>query len=182
MCSRARTCALRLLQARLLALALALPPGFFDEPGRFDAPQIFLRLLRYAPECSEPAAGVFGAGAHTDYGMLTLLATDASPGLQIQPRADGADGAWFDVPPRHGAFIVNLGDLLERWTNGAFLSTRHRVITTSGRERFSMPFFFGASLAWVARHACAHARMCVACACASKQQARRQACCCAPRG
>jgi isopenicillin N synthase-like dioxygenase len=93
--------------------------------------------------------------------MLTLLATDASPGLQIQPRAGGADGAWFDVPPRHGAFIVNLGDLLERWTNGAFLSTRHRVISTSGRERFSMPFFFGAWLAWICARV-SHVR--VACA------------------
>ena len=128
--------------ARLLGEALDLEPGFFDQPGRFDRPQLFLRLLRYAPEVSAPEAGVFAAGAHSDYGMLTLLATDANPGLQIQPRAGGADGDWFDVPPRRGAFIVNLGDMLERWTNGLFLSTRHRVVNTTGAERLSMPFFF----------------------------------------
>ena len=147
-------------QTRLLALALGLPDGFVDEPGRFDAPQLFLRLLRYAPEPSAPHAGVFAAGAHTDYGMLTLLATDAQPGLQIQPRlgaVEDPDAPWVDVPPRHGAFIVNLGDLLERWTNGRVRSTRHRVVNTTGKERLSMPFFFGARRACGAAVAAAHA-------------------------
>ena len=129
---------------RLLALALQLEPGYFDAPGRFDAPQYFLRLLRYSAEASAPAEGVFGAGANCDYGMWTLLATDDNPGLQIQPRVGGADGPWLDVPPRRGAFIVNLGDMLERWTNGVCLSTRHRVVNAAGRQRLSMPFFFGA--------------------------------------
>ena len=129
---------------RLLARALHLEPGFFDAPGRFDKPQYFLRLLRYSAEASAPAEGVFGAGAHCDYGMWTLLATDDNPGLQIQPRVGGADGPWLDVPPRRGAFIVNLGDMLERWTNGVCLSTRHRVVNAAGRQRLSMPFFFGA--------------------------------------
>jgi isopenicillin N synthase-like dioxygenase len=146
--------ALGMRLTRLLGDALGTPAGFFDEPGRFDAPQLFLRLLRYAPEASAPGEGVFGAGAHTDYGMITLLATDEHAGLQIQPRAgaddanDAADdgaGAWYDVAPRRGAFIVNLGDMLERWTNGAFRSTRHRVVTRPhGQQRFSIPFFFGA--------------------------------------
>ncbi len=164
--------ALGMRLTRLLGAALGTPEGFFDEPGRFDAPQLFLRLLRYAPEASAPAEGVFGAGAHTDYGMLTLLATDAQPGLQIQPRAGGgadhacADddgGEWFDVAPRRGAFIVNLGDMLERWTNGAFRSTRHRVVTKAhGQERFSIPFFFGAR----AEHEHEHAmRSCARVAC-----------------
>ena len=63
----------------LLALALDLEPGYFDQPGRFDAPQYFLRLLRYSAEASAPAEGVFGAGAHCDYGMWTLLATGSCP-------------------------------------------------------------------------------------------------------
>ena len=138
--------ALGMRLTRLLALALGLEPGFFDAPGRFDAPQFFLRLLRYSAEASAPTAGVFGAGAHTDYGMLTLLATDDCPGLQIQPRVGGVDGPWRDVAPRKGAFIVNLGDMLERWTNGVFLSTRHRVVNVAGRQRLSMPFFFGARI------------------------------------
>lgn len=135
--------ALALKLIRLLALALDLPASFFEAPGFFDAPMLFLRLLRYAPERSVPEAGVFGAGAHSDYGMLTLLATDENAGLQIQPRgAASASDAWIDVPVRSHSLIVNLGDMLERWSNGRFLSTRHRVVSVSGRERFSMPFFF----------------------------------------
>jgi len=130
-------------QNRLLALALDLPASHFEQPGVFDAPQLFLRLLRYAPEVSVPERGIYGAGAHTDYGMVTMLATDENDGLQIQPRTAGlADVGWIDVPARRGALIVNLGDLLERWTNGRFLSTRHRVLNKNGLERFSMPFFW----------------------------------------
>ncbi len=153
---------------RLLALALDLPADFFDAPGAllsraaqlkriltsrtgfFDRPQVFLRLLRYSSERSDPSRGIFAAGAHSDYGMLTLLAIeDGAPGLQIQPRSDcsaaDADAPWVDVPPLPGAFVVNLGDMLERWTNGRFVSTRHRVVNTSGARRHSMPFFFGAA-------------------------------------
>ena len=70
--------------------------------------------------------------------MLTLLSTDLNPGLQIK----GKDGKWLDVPPRPHALIINLGDMLERWTNGVYRSTPHRVINTTGRERYSAPFFF----------------------------------------
>lgn len=72
---------------RLLAASLGLPAEYFDAPGMFDKPQIFLRLLRYAPQPSRPADGVFAAGAHTDYGMVTLLATDDNPGLQVASAA-----------------------------------------------------------------------------------------------
>jgi len=126
----------------LLGASLSLPDGFFAQPGRFDRPQLFLRLLRYTDQLSDPAAGVFGAGAHSDYGMLTLLATDDEPGLEIQwPRGTGEE-CWVAVPPRPGCFIVNLGDLLERWTNGLYRSTRHRVLNRTGRPRYSIPFFY----------------------------------------
>ena len=139
--------ALALRLVRLLALALDLPASHFEAPGFFDRPMMFLRLLQYAPELSQPEEGVFGAGAHSDYGMLTLLATDENDGLQIQPRAfplsaSASDAGWMDVPARPGSLIVNLGDMLERWSNGRFLSTRHRVVSKTGRERFSIPFFF----------------------------------------
>jgi len=121
----------------VVSRALGLPPAYFD--GYFVQPIAILRLLRYSEAKSEPHLGVFGAGAHTDYGMLTFLRTDQQPGLQIRPR--GCDD-WVNVPPMNEAFIVNVGDMLQRWTNDLFLSTPHRVVSTSGQERFSVPFFY----------------------------------------
>eukprot|EP00877_Chromochloris_zofingiensis_P004722 jgi/Chrzof1/14250/Cz08g31020.t1 len=122
---------------RLLALSLGLPAEHFH--AMFDPPMMFLRPLHYSAQVSNPDAGVFGAGAHTDYGMLTILATDHVPGLQLRDRGSHE---WMDVPPAPGLFIINLGDMLERWTNGTFHSTLHRVINTTGQERYSIPFFF----------------------------------------
>eukprot|EP00899_Mesostigma_viride_P014331 jgi/Mesvir1/2289/Mv19327-RA.1 len=125
--------------------ALGLPSNFFGAEGFFDDPMVFLRLLHYSDERSAPEDGVLGAGAHSDYGMLTLLLTDDIPGLQIYmgPRDDAQyKQGWIDVPPRRGLFVVNLGDMLERWSNGIFKSTLHRVVNISGRERYSIPFFF----------------------------------------
>jgi isopenicillin N synthase-like dioxygenase len=70
---------------------------------------LFLRPLHYSPTPSSPEAGVFGAGAHTDYGMLTILATDGTPGLQVLQ-----DRQWTDVPHVPGAVVINLGDMAER--------------------------------------------------------------------
>jgi isopenicillin N synthase-like dioxygenase len=90
-----------------LANSLAIPPAYFRE--RFSAPMLFLRPLHYSSEISKPQEGLFAAGAHTDYGMFTILATDGCPGLQILHRRK-----WIDVPAIPGALIVNLGDMLER--------------------------------------------------------------------
>ncbi|WIA38103.1 hypothetical protein OEZ86_001465 [Tetradesmus obliquus] len=132
-CDAATGLGMRLL--RLLALSLGLPGGYFAP--YFTHPMVALRPLHYTAEVSSPGEGVFGAGAHSDYGMLTLLATDEVPGLQVH-----LNGSWQDVQPLPGAFIVNLGDMLERWSNGIFKSTLHRVINTTGQERYSIPFFF----------------------------------------
>ncbi|GMF31885.1 unnamed protein product [Phytophthora fragariaefolia] len=132
----AAMCELGLAVARLLAEAAG-HKGGFDAPGMFDKPMAALRLLHYAPEKSDVDRGVLGAGAHTDYGLVTLLATDSSPGLQIR-----LDGQWVDVPPRPEAFVVNIGDMAERFTNGRFKATLHRVVNVSGGERYSVPFFF----------------------------------------
>lgn len=104
----------------------------------FTDPTTMLRLLHYSNEPSIPQDGVFACGAHSDYGMITLLLTDANPGLQVKLSEE-----WIDVPPKDAAFVVNIGDLFERWSNGLFRSTIHRVVQPSnGRERYSIPFFF----------------------------------------
>ncbi len=120
---------------RAFARDLDLPPGFFED--KFDRSMATLRLLRYPPAASERGADV-GAGVHTDYGAITLLATDDVGGLQAQRR----DGRWIDAPPLPGAFVVNIGDCLMRWTNDVYVSTPHRVINVSPRERYSIAFFF----------------------------------------
>ncbi len=114
-----------------IALDLSLPETYFD--SSLDAPMATLRLLRYPP--SDPANGL-GAGAHTDYGSITLLMTDGEPGLQIRPRG----GGWIDAPHIPGAFVVNIGDCLMRWTNDVYVSTPHRVAAPK-RKRRSIAFF-----------------------------------------
>ncbi|CAI5715025.1 unnamed protein product [Peronospora destructor] len=129
-------CKLGFEMAKLFAEAAG-EKGKFDGPGMFDKPMAALRLLHYAPEKSDVEKGVFGAGAHTDYGLITLLSTDTTGGLQIF-----YEGKWVDVPPRDDVFVVNIGDMTERFTNREFKSTLHRVMNVSGEERYSVPFFF----------------------------------------
>jgi isopenicillin N synthase-like dioxygenase len=119
-----------------LALSLGTEERYFD--GWLDTPMTTLGPLHYPPQRGRITEAQIGAGAHTDYGCLTLLSQDAAGGLQ----ARNAAGVWLDAPPIPGSFVVNIGDMMERWTNGVFTSTLHRVINTSGQERFSLPFFF----------------------------------------
>lgn len=117
---------------RPIARDLGLPEDHFC--AFFDAPLATLRLLRYPPGTG--VEGEIGAGAHTDYGSLTLLLTDGEPGLQVRPRG----GDWIDVPHVEGAYVVNIGDCLMRWTNDIYVSTPHRVVPPRRRRR-SVPFF-----------------------------------------
>ncbi|KAI4347067.1 hypothetical protein L6164_007916 [Bauhinia variegata] len=125
---------------RLIALALDLDANFFNKPEILGEPIAILRLLHYEGQISNPSQGLFGAGAHTDYGLVTLLATDDVPGLQICKDKDAKPQIWEDVAPLKGAFIVNLGDMLERWSNCIFKSTLHRVLG-NGQERYSIAYF-----------------------------------------
>lgn len=118
--------------------ALGLEKDFFAD--KFSRPTALLRPLRYAAAASDPEGGVMAAGAHSDYGVLTLLAVDGTPGLQIQ--TDAANDEWMAVRHVPGAFVCNVGDLCERWTNGVFKSTVHRVVTGGERERLSCAFFW----------------------------------------
>ncbi|KAM0897103.1 hypothetical protein ACQ4PT_022775 [Festuca glaucescens] len=115
----------------LIALSLDLDAEFFSNIGALDCPSEVLRLLHYPGEVNESDNGNYGASAHSDYGMITLLATDGTPGLQICREKDKED--WKDVHHIEGTLIVNIGDLLERWTNCIFRSTLHRVVSV-GKE------------------------------------------------
>jgi isopenicillin N synthase-like dioxygenase len=118
------------------AITLDLPETFFDE--HLTTPMTTLGPLHYPPQTGAITESQLGAGAHTDYGCLTLLAQDSSGGLQVKSKS----GTWVEAPPIKNTFVVNIGDMMERFTNGTFISTPHRVINTSGRERYSLPFFF----------------------------------------
>lgn len=118
----------------LLALGLGLPSAWFAD--KFDRSIATLRPLHYS---ATDAPGDLGAGAHTDFGCFTLLQTGPQPGLQLL-----LEGQWVDVPPQPGCFVMNVGDMLERWTNGLFKSTVHRVLNT-GEERHSTAFFLDAN-------------------------------------
>lgn len=104
----------------------------------FDQPTLWLRLLHYPPQPDQSPDDLFGSAPHNDFGCLTLLAQDDVGGLQVRTPA----GHWVDAPYRPGALVVNVGDMLHRMSNGRLLSTPHRVINRSGRERYSVPFFF----------------------------------------
>jgi isopenicillin N synthase-like dioxygenase len=126
---------------RLFALALDLPEDFFDR--KVDRQITQMVSVNYPAQAIPPLPGQLRSGAHTDFGSLTLLATDGSPGgLQVMM----ADGSWHDIMPVKGAYIVNLGDLMAQWTNDRWRSTFHRVVNppaTVAKEsrRHSLVFF-----------------------------------------
>ncbi|GMQ04803.1 hypothetical protein CsSME_00050105 [Camellia sinensis var. sinensis] len=128
----------------LIALALNLDEDFFEKVGAFNPPMPFLRLLHYPGELGLSDEEIFGASAHSDYGMITFLATDGVAGLQVCRDKSKQPLVWEDVHHINGALIVNIGDMTERWTNCLFRSTLHRVMST-GRERYSMAFFLNPS-------------------------------------
>ena len=120
---------------RALAHDLGVSENFFD--GKLDQPLATLRLLHYPPRPERFEPGQIGAGEHTDYGNITLLATDDAGGLEVRTRS----GEWISPPPIPGALICNIGDCLMRWTNDVYVSTPHRVVNPVGRERYSVAFF-----------------------------------------
>ena len=120
----------------LEALAATLGvPGFFA--ARMSEPQCRLRFLHYPPcdRLADGSAPVYST-PHTDYGAITLLGVDGLSGLEVLQ-----DGAWTPVAAAPGSVIVQLGDMLARWTNDRYRSTPHRVVGSSGADRFSIPFF-----------------------------------------
>jgi isopenicillin N synthase-like dioxygenase len=120
----------------LLALSLELPDDHFKVA--FESAAYAVRLLRYPPQPAVGADNQLGAGAHTDWGAITLLYQDNAGGLEVR----NAAGHWLRAQPIANTFVVNLGDLMRRWTNDLYQSTPHRVLNnTSGRDRYSIATF-----------------------------------------
>ncbi|MGX9966026.1 isopenicillin N synthase family dioxygenase [Roseomonas sp. F4] len=124
--------ALGRLLHRGFALDLGIEEDFFED--KLDRPLATLRLLHYPAGGGGDAA--LGAGEHTDYGNVTVLATDGVAGLEVKRRG----GGWEEVPQVAGAFVCNIGDCLMRWTNDVYVSTPHRVRAPAA-ERYSAAFF-----------------------------------------
>ena len=125
---------------RAVACGLGLAPDFFA--SRYTKRMQRTQMVYYPPQPPQPAtsdADQFGVAPHTDYGCITLLWQDTIGGLQVR---EVANDTWIDAPPIPGTFVVNVGDLLARWSNDRFRSTLHRVINTSGRERYSIATFY----------------------------------------
>ena len=121
----------------LMAQGLQLDGDYFKRQFTGD-PTVLFRIFRYPPD--QAAREGWGVGAHTDYGLLTLLQQDAVGGLQVLNR-----DRWLDVPPLAGSLVCNVGDMLERLTNGRYLSALHRAKNLSARERLSMVLFLDPS-------------------------------------
>lgn len=125
----------------IFAVALELPIEYFED--KIDQHISMFRALHYPDQPDEPLPGQLRAGAHSDYGSLTLLRQEARPGgLQVLAK----NGEWTDVPVVPGAFVVNIGDLMAEWTNDRWVSTMHRVVNpprdlANDSRRISLVFF-----------------------------------------
>lgn len=119
-----------------IAMGLALPPDYFAQA--FSTPMATLAPLHYPETQSVSSRGSLGAGAHTDFGCITLVMQDDTSGLQVKDKAD----QWIDVPVVEDALVMNIGDMLQRWSNDRLKSTWHRVINQAGKSRYSMAFFY----------------------------------------
>lgn len=121
---------------RGFALALGLDENFFMR--QCDRPLSRASFVYYPHQGDDVAAGRYGVAPHTDFGVLTVLCQDDVGGLEVCD----AGGKWIQAPPVDDTLVVNVGDLLSRWTGGAYRSTPHRVLNRSGRERLSLVLAF----------------------------------------
>lgn len=123
----------------LIARSIGLNDDWFS--SFFQSEMCNLRMIKYPPQRVDAQFNQIGAGAHTDWGALTLLAQDDIGGLEVRNVA----GDWLAAPPIADTFVVNLGDLMMRWTNGLYTSNLHRVRNNAtDRNRYSVPFFYNA--------------------------------------
>jgi len=120
---------------RGFALALGLAPDFFQL--LFRVPNSRLKLNHYPPQDAPKADNDIGVVPHSDSGGFTILWQDDNGGLEVQSK----NGEWVGAPPIDDTFVINLGNIMQIWTNGRFSSTPHRVINRAGRDRYSIPLF-----------------------------------------
>ncbi len=120
---------------RAFAIGIDFPEDYFLRYYKNALNQ--LRLLHYPPPPADLDDGVMGARIHTDTGSFTILLQDTNGGLEVEARS----GEWVAATPIEGTFVINIGDMLENWTNGRFISIKHRVVNRSGAERYSIPYF-----------------------------------------
>jgi isopenicillin N synthase-like dioxygenase len=120
-----------------IALSLGLAATYFFDRYTSE-PLTLFRIFNYPGDAAAPGEEPrWGVGEHTDYGLLTILKQDATGGLQVK-----SQGGWIAAPPIEGAFLCNIGDMLDRMTAGLYRSTPHRVQNVTRRDRLSFPFFF----------------------------------------
>ncbi|MDA7967227.1 2-oxoglutarate and iron-dependent oxygenase domain-containing protein [Ruegeria sp.] len=131
-------CGVAMRVLRAIAAALGRDANSFD--ADFGTPMALLRGNFYPQRPDWAGAQDFGIAAHTDYGCLTLLATDGAPGLEVRM----PDGQWQAVAAQPGTFIINFGEMLEFWSAGQIKATQHRVMG-GAQERISIPMFFNPS-------------------------------------
>jgi isopenicillin N synthase-like dioxygenase len=117
------------------AMALGHDRNLFD--GFHRDPMSVLKLNHYPPQQIMDETEIIGVGGHCDGGSFTILWQDSLGGLEVRNKA----GDWVGVPPLDGTFVINIANLLQRWTNGRFSSTEHRVINRYGKDRYSIAFF-----------------------------------------
>ena len=122
------------------SLHVGLDKDFFTE--FFTEALTSTALYHYPPLGEGTAENALGAGEHTDWGVLTILLQDDVGGLQAQTKA----GKWIDVPPVDGTFVINLGDALEVWADGAFTARPHRVKASKEKDRYSFIIFYNPNL------------------------------------
>jgi len=121
------------LVMKAISLSLQLDEDYLFKKYNRD-PLILFRIFHYPPQKNQSQWGV---GEHTDYGLLTILKQDDTGGLQVKTAEE-----WIEAPPIENTFVCNIGDMLERLTGGLYRSTPHRVMNTSGKDRYSFPLFF----------------------------------------
>lgn len=128
LCGRTLLCA--------VAVSLGAAPDFFV--GKYDKPLQRTQAVYYPPHPTDHEGELFGVAPHTDYGCVTLLWQDDVGGLEVLHRS----GQWVSATPIPDTLVINIGDLLHRWSNDRYLSSQHRVTNRSGRERLSIATFY----------------------------------------
>ena len=121
---------------RGISLSLGLEADYFHQHFTRN-PLMLFRIFHYPSPIPSESSESWGVGEHTDYELLTILKQDQIGGLQVKTKQ-----GWIDAPPVDNSFVCNIGDMLDRITRGLYRSTPHRVLNTSGKSRYSYPFFF----------------------------------------